>query len=86
METIDFTKYKGTYSLSEAKEVAKKMELDIFEAEKKEALSHAESIHGSTFKYELAVGTRPDLRKLNKGQRVCASGVKGFHILMTPKQ
>lgn len=86
METIDFTKYKGSYSLSEAKEVSKKMAVDIFEAEKKQALTHAESIHGSTFNYELAKGTRPNLTKLKNGQRVCASGVKGFHILMTPKQ
>lgn len=86
MGTINFKKYKGCYSVSEAKEVSKKMAADIFETEKKKALSHAKSIHGDTFIYELAKGTRPNLLKLNKGQRVCASGVKGFHILMTPKQ
>ena len=86
MGTIIFKKYKGSYSLSEAKEVSKKMAADIFEVEKKQALTHAESIHGNTFNYELAKGTRPNVTKLNKGQRVCASKVKGFHILMTPKQ
>lgn len=86
METIDFTKYKGSYSLSEAKEVAKKMIADIFEVEKKQALTHAESIHGNMFTYELVKGTRPNLTKLNKGQRACASRVEGFHIIMTPKK
>jgi hypothetical protein len=86
METIDFTKYKGSYSLSEAKEVAKKMAVDIFEAEKKQSLTRAESIHGNMFTYELVKGTRPNLMKLKNGQGVCASGVKGFHILMTPKK
>jgi uncharacterized membrane-anchored protein len=86
METIDFTKYKGSFSLSEAKEIATQMIADIFEAEKKQALNHAESIHGNTFTYKLTKGTRPNLMKLKNGQGVCASGVKGFHILMTPKQ
>jgi hypothetical protein len=86
METIDFTKYKGSFSLSEAKEIAVQMIADIFEVEKKQALTHAESIHGNTFTYKLTKGTRPNLMKLKNGQRVCASGVKGFHILMTPKQ
>lgn len=86
METIDFTKYKGSFSLSEAKEIAVQMIADIFEVEKKQALTHAESIHGNTFTYKLTKGTRPNLLKLKNGQRVCASGVKGFHILMTPKK
>jgi|JI9StandDraft_1071089.scaffolds.fasta_scaffold85358_1 hypothetical protein len=86
METIDFTKYKGSFSLSEAKEIATQMIADIFEAEKKQALTHAESIHGNTFTYKLTKGTRPNLMKLKNGQGVCASGVKGFHILMTPKK
>ena len=86
METIDFTKYKGSFSLSEAKEIATQMIVDIFEIEKKQALSHAESIHGNTFTYKLTKGTRPNLMKLKNGQRVCASKVEGFHILMTPKQ
>jgi hypothetical protein len=38
------------------------------------------------FTYELVKGTRPNLTKLNKGERVCASVVEGFHILMTPKK
>ncbi len=86
MGTITLKKYKGSYSLSEAKEVSKKIAADIFEVEKKQALTHAESIHGNTFTYKLARGTRPNLMKLKNGQGVCASGVKGFHILMTPKQ
>lgn len=85
MKTINFTKYSGYYSLSEAKEIAKKMAVDIFELEKEQAISSAELKHGKMFIYELVKGTRPDLTKLKKGQRVCNSELKGFHILMTPK-
>ena len=82
MEKVDFSKYAGSYSLSEAKEISKKMEADIFEAEKKEALADAKSKHGDGYTYELVKGTSPDLRKLSPNQRVCA-GIKGHHILMT---
>ncbi len=85
METIDFSKYAGTFSVTEAAEVAKKMAIDILEAEKREAVKHAQSIHGDKFTYEVKKGTRVDLRKLKAGERICASGVKGHHILMTEK-
>ena len=48
--------------------------------------ANIQSHDGNTFTYKLTKGTRPNLMKLKNGQRVCASGVKGFHILMTPKK
>ncbi len=85
MKTINLNKYAGDYSLVEAKKVLENIKADIFEAEKLEAISHAEKLHGSGFTYELCKGTSVDLRSLNKGQQVCASGIKGHHILMTEK-
>jgi len=40
-------------------------------------------MHGDKYTYELKKGTRVDLRTLRDGQRICASGVKGHHVLMT---
>ena len=85
METIDFSKYAGTYSVTEAAKVAKKMANDILEVEKLEAIKWAKSIHGDKFTYEVKKGTSVDLRKLKAGERICASGVKGHHIFMTEK-
>ena len=80
---IDFSKYAGSHSLEEAKEIAKKMAVDIFEAETAEALADARSKHGDGYIYELRKGTSIDLRSLKPNERVCASGIKGHHILMT---
>lgn len=82
---LDFSKYAGTYSLKEAQDILNKMKQDVFEAEKKEDLKHAESIHGPTYSYELKKGTSVNLTKLDSNQRVCASSIKGYHILMTKK-
>ena len=82
---LDFSKYTGTYSLKEAQEVLNKMKQDVFEAEKEQDLKHAESIHGSGYSYELKKGTSVILTKLDSNQRVCASSIKGYHILMTKK-
>lgn len=49
------------------------------------AIEHAKSIHGDSFKYEVKKGTSVDLFKLKEHQRVCASKIKGTHILMTKK-
>ncbi len=48
-----------------------------------EDLEHAKSIHGNGYTYQHAKGTSPDLRELKRNQRVCASKIKGHHIIMT---
>ena len=63
---IDFSKYAGSHSLEEAKEIAKKMAADIFEAETAEALADARSKHGDDYAYELRKGTSIDLSLLKK--------------------
>jgi hypothetical protein len=80
---IDLSKYAGTYSLDEIKKVSESIGKDIFEAEKKQALIDVKKMHGDKYTYEFKKGTSVDLTKLKDGQRVCASGVKGHHILMT---
>lgn len=85
METLDLSKYAGTYSLAQAKEVSKQMALDILEAEKREAIKKAEAKHGDIWYYTVRKGISPDLRMLTDGQRVCSCDIKGHHILMTPK-
>lgn len=84
-ERLDFSKYVGTYSVSEAKEVLKNMENDLLEAEKREAIRLVKEIHGDNFTYEVRKGTSVDLTKLKANQRVCASGLKGHHVLLTEK-
>jgi len=81
--TVDLSKYVGTYSLEEIQKVSESIKKDVFEAEKKQALSDAKKIHGNKYNYELKKGTSVDLTKLKHNQKVCASGVKGHHILMT---
>jgi len=82
---LDFSKYTGTYSIKEAGVLLAKMKEEVFEAEKEQDLKHAESIHGSGYTYELKKGSRVDLTKLENNQRICASHIKGYHILMTKK-
>lgn len=41
---------------------------------------------GDVFTYEHVKGVRPNLSKLKKGQSVCASRLKGYYIVMTPKE
>lgn len=82
---LDFSKYVGTYSLKEASKILASMKQDVFEAEKEHDLKYAESIHGPGYKYELKKGTKVDLTKLDPKQRVCASAIRGYHILMTEK-
>ena len=43
-------------------------------------------IKGDKFTYELRTGTSVDLRTLYQNQLICASGIKGHHILMTEIQ
>lgn len=50
------------------------------------ALAYAEKMHGPFFTYTLEPGTEVNLYDLKIGQRVCASQVDGYHILMTPKE
>ncbi len=85
METLNFGQYVGTWSLDEAKKIAKLMETDILEAEKKQAIITTEEKHGTGYTYEVRKGTRVDLTKLKRGQEVCACMVKGHHMLMTKK-
>lgn len=80
---IDLSKYAGSYSVEEAREVSKRIGEDIFAAQKKEDLDAARKIYGDNRTYELRKGERVNLRKLNTNERVCASSIKGFHILMT---
>ncbi len=49
-----------------------------------ESLERAKSIHGDKYTYEAVEGTEPDLRKLKKGQGVCAGG-NSWHIVLTEK-
>lgn len=86
MERLDFSKYAGTYSLSEAKEILDKMNEDILEAYKKKAIAYAKKIHGNKFNYEVRKGSVVNLTKLKEGQRVCACSLKGYHILLTEKK
>lgn len=85
MITIDLSKYAGTYSISEARVISRKIQIDIFEARKQEDLTLARNIYGENRTYELKKGVSVDLRKLNPNERVCASSIKGYHILMTEK-
>ncbi len=48
-----------------------------------EDLDHAKSIHGEGYTYEHRKGTAVDLSKLKNNQKVCASKIKGHHILLT---
>lgn len=50
-----------------------------------EDLEQAKEIHGDKFTYQHAKGTSIDLRKLAPNQRVCASKIKGHHIIMTER-
>jgi len=85
METLDFSKYAGTYTLKEVDGVLANMKADILEKEKQIACKKAQEMHGNKFTYEVKKGTAVDLRKLQQGQKVCACDVKGHHILMTEK-
>ncbi len=48
-----------------------------------EDIKLAKAIHGDKYEYVVRIGTQIDLRTLNNKQRVCASRIKGHHILMT---
>ena len=85
MKKFDFSKYIGTYSLEEAKEVTKKMAKEILDAKKKDAIETAKKIHGDKFTYKVRKGVSVDLTKLKSNQRVCATDLKGHHILLTEK-
>jgi hypothetical protein len=82
---LDFSKYTGTYSIKEAEGILAKMKQEVFEAEKEQDLKYIESIHGPDYTYELKKGSKVNLTKLDKNQRICASHIKGYHILMTKK-
>ena len=85
MSTIDLSKYAGSYSVEEAREVSKRIGEDIFSAQVKDELENARQIHGDNYTYELKKGIRIDLKFLHENERVCASSIKGHHILMTEK-
>lgn len=86
MEKLDFSKYAGTYSLSEARQLLTTIAEDILEAHKKEAIARAKKIHGNKFNYEVRKGSVVNLTKLKAGKRVCACSLKGYHILLTEKK
>jgi hypothetical protein len=83
METFDFSKYVGTYTVEEAKQVCKQMEKEILEARKREAIKKAHEKFGNNFNYEVKRGVSIDVTKLKDGQKVCRCDVKGHYILMT---
>lgn len=83
METMDFSKYVGTYTVEEAKEISKQMAKEILEAKKREAIRLAREKFGNNFNYEVKRGVSVDLTKLKEGQKVCSCDVKGHHLLMT---
>jgi hypothetical protein len=85
MKTLDFSKYAGTYSLKEAEGILNSMKLDVFKAKEEEELERMKVIHGDKFIYELREGTSIDLRNLKDNMRICASNIKGHHILMIEK-
>lgn len=88
MKTLDFTKYAGTYNLQQAKEIADKMKVEIFELEKQTDLERTKEMHPN-FTAELVLHPKKggiDLRSLAENQRVCASQVKGYYTLLTKKQ
>lgn len=84
-KNIDLSKYAGMYTLYEAKVISKQINADIFEKEKEQDLAIATEHHGPMYDYQLVKGVSADLTKLNPNQRVCASSIKGHHILMTSK-
>jgi len=87
MKNLDFTKYAGTYSLQEAKELADKMKAEILELEKQADLERTMEIHPN-FTAELVVHPKKggiDLSKLSENQRVCSSRIKGYYTLLTQK-
>lgn len=47
------------------------------------ALDTARNIHGDKYTYKLVKGTTPDLMGLAKNESVCASILKGYHVLLT---
>lgn len=49
----------------------------------KSDLDLIKSIHGDKYTYEHRKGDRPDLRLLEDNQKVCASELEGYHIVMT---
>ena len=49
MSTIDLSKYAGSYSVEEAREVSKRIGEDIFAAQVKDDLKNARLIHGDNY-------------------------------------
>lgn len=82
-EALDFKKSRLRERLRLRTHQREDLDKQIAELEAKEAIEHAKSIHGDNYTYELKKGTKIDLSTLNSNQRICASGVKGHHILMT---
>lgn len=89
MNEQDFTKPSPWQRLREDHEKRQKFLEQVLvqslEFTKKCELAYAEKQHGENYTYEHRKGTRVNLHSLNSNQRVCASQIKGHHILMTEK-
>ncbi len=83
--TLDFSKYAGVHSVDEAEKICKSMAAEILEKQKEIALEVIREMKGDGFNYELIKAKRFDLRTLNDNQRVCASGLDDYIVLMTEK-
>jgi len=83
IQTINTELSKNGYTINDIESFWKDCLNEVQQTKMNEDLEEVKKIYGDGYTYEHKKGTQPNLMKLNLDQRVCASKIKGYHILMT---